>query len=300
MSLRKFALKTLLMATVVGLGAVAVAGNANAIAFTGPGPSPVEDDTLFFKFLGYTKGTGAFTDTSGSAGAETTWGVGTLTNIYVNGSILPSWSSGGSDGFVDFYLWGISDKNFTPGAPGTLNNIGATSGCTATFACDGKIHVDFYQNPVSGVPLADGNDRATSEAAITAAPGGSLLMRWELVPGYYDVGDPNADVTLVQLVGANALPTTGSGSFLADCVSGDFCGLLADKQFELNDFTPDRLGDLLGNFTLFNTSLVQNFDGRINDPVEGVVAAPEPGTLALLGTGLLGLLGFGRSRRRKS
>jgi hypothetical protein len=299
--------KTILTAG-LGLGLAFAASSAQAAALVlTPAPNP--GDILSLKFGGYTaENPGVPTGNSG--GQETTWGVGYLSEIDNHTQFdTRIWDGNGANAqntSVDFIMYGIADRSYTPGSPGTLQNVG----CTVGSGCDGSIHIDFYG--IDGTdPVRSGLITTASRTGFNTVAGisdvGTLLMRWVLTPG--DIGNTGDDITtLNQFVNSDVLPTTGSGSFLANCVEGVACSLFQGQTQQLNGLT-SLFGDVRGAFTLQTCAPTQSnpcpdgnfpngFAGFINDPVVAVAASqavPEPTTLALLGAGLL-LLGR-RSRR---
>jgi hypothetical protein len=136
-------------------------------------------------------------------------------------------------------------------------------------------------------------------------------MSWVLTPG--DINNTGDTSTLLdQYVNSSVLPTTGSGDFLANCVSGPACALFGNNSQQLNGLT-DLFGDFRGAFTLQTCTpspgrpcpdgnFPNGFAGFINDPVTTVAASntvPAPGSLVLLGTSLM-LLAAGAARRKRT
>ena len=302
MHIRK-AVSTAVFVTGAVLGFLSPPAHAGSLVFS---TAPNAGDVLDFKFGGYTAENAGVT-TGNSAGRETTWGVGYLTEIDNHSAgDARIWDGNGANPqntSIDFVMYGIADRSFTPGSPGTLQNVG----CTVGTGCDGNIHIDFYA--INGTdPVRGGGITASSRTGFNSVAGitnvGTPLMDWVLVPGdLNNTGDTTT--TLSQFVNASVLPTTGSGIFLANCVSGVACGLFEGKQEQLNGLT-DLFGDVRGTFTLQtcatsggtncpNGDFPNGFAGFINDPALTVAAGagvPEPTTLALFGAGLLLLAGF--------
>ena len=295
----------------VGLGLMLATPNAQASALV-LSSTPSAGDTLDMKFGGYTAADPGV-PTGDSGGQETTWGIGYLSEIDdLTAGNTRIWNGDGANPqntSVEFVLYGVADKSYTPGSPGTLQNVG----CTVGPGCDGQIHIDFY--------TVDGTDPARSSVTTSDRTGfstvngitnvGTPLMDWVLVPGdINDTGDTTT--TLTQDVNSDVLPTTGTGDFLADCVSGPGCSLFKGDQEQLNGLT-DLFGDLLGLFTLQTCTssgatscpggdFPNGFEGFINDPVQAVAAGagvPEPSSLALIGVGMLLVSGIGVHKTRR-
>src|SRR5690606_14490239 len=150
--------------------------------------------------------------------------------------------------------------------------------------CDGMIHIDFYMMDGTD-PVRSGAITPASRTGFNSVAGltdvGTALMSWVLVPGdINNTGDTTT--TLSQYVNASVLPTTGSGHFLADCVSGAGCDLFGENTQQLNGLT-SLFGDFRGAFTLQSCAptanspcpngLFQNgFAGFINDPAVAAAA----------------------------
>jgi hypothetical protein len=295
----------------VGLGLFGMIGQANAAAFVFSSP-PSPFDILNFKFAGYTANNPGV-PTGNSGGMETTWGVGYVTEVanfsQANTRIWDGNGANPQNTSVGFMIYGIADHSFTPGSPGTMQNVG----CSVGAGCDGAIHVDFYMMDGTD-PVRSGAITPASRTGFDSVAGltdvGMALMSWVLVPG--DINNTGDTLTtLNQYVNSSVLPTTGSGHFLANCVSGPGCDLFGKNTQQLNGLT-SLFGDFRGAFTLQSCApspgnpcpdglFPNGFAGFINDPAITVAAqaVPEPGTLALLGAGLL-LLGGGLSRKKKA
>jgi hypothetical protein len=291
---------------VAAIGLCASAGSASALPWTLT-KNPQPGDGLVFKFGGFTTENatvvaGEMPPTFSSNGAETTWGIGYVANLFdstIHKTLYANPALTGLSGqAVDFIIYGIADASFTPGTPNVLKNVGCTPAGGSPFGpgCDGQIHIDFYiHNTVGGTdPVFDETVTAADRTSFTQVTGisdGTPLMKWVLVPGGINA---DATTTLLQEPEEDTLPTTGTGKFLADCVSGPECPLFAKGAESIPGATPGFLGDIFGQFTLQTPSAGNpapaGFLGVINDPVDAI--APEPGVLALLGIGILGLFGL--------
>ncbi|NDP37838.1 MAG: PEP-CTERM sorting domain-containing protein [Rhodoferax sp.] len=243
--------------------------------------------------------------------AETTWGIGQITEInQSNGD--PAWTKGDGGDYLYYMLYGMADLTVNPISSGfNIYNVG----CTGGLGCDGKIHIDIYRMPsiISGILQKDPDGRLGFNGfnGLTNAAGASLYLGLELVPGKVIVDDPSTpliderDATLFQNANANTLPTTGAGTFFADATGGS-----AMNQWNSNGFLlPSGLfADFDANFTLKPNFAAfggacptgslpsECFLGLINDPVQSN-AIPEPGSLVLFG---LALAAFGVIRRREN
>ncbi len=294
----------------VGVAAVAMQAfvmapsGANAFSITG-GPADL-------KFTGVTAEDAGVT-TGNSGGKETTFGAGYLNEIIQHGSNNVLWAQGtgpsSPNESISFFLYGIADRSFGGTGPFSLDN----GGCTVGAGCDGKIHIDFYLDHLSAGGGFPGTNptfnsatgvQASQRSGFSTLPGitdGQLLMSWVLIPGA-DKNDPGA--TLFQKVDALSLPTNGSGTFLANCVTGPGCSFfntstISDSSQQAD---PTAVGNFFGQFTLSTPGPLDQ--GFVKNGWEGLVADPAfTGSVPELSTWAMMLIGFGavglRVRRQR-
>jgi hypothetical protein len=260
------------------------------------------------KYTGYQARSGD----SGKAGTlkESTFAAGYMTSINEVGNASDSyWQQGQNNQSISFMMYGAGDASTSAGAGGVGKRI-YSAGCTnAAFGCDGKIHLDFYIDKLSGGTnpgFGTGGLKTLDRTAFNKIKGitdGELLMSWEFTPGMVTTpvaGMSNLafnplDTTLFQETDGLPTPAFGTGTYLANCMSGPACIYFRSGSqtggadfFGINTIT-----------SLLATSAVgkNGWGWRLADPVVAQVELPEPGGLALLAAGLLGLAGL---RRRGS
>jgi hypothetical protein len=224
---------------------------------------------------------------------ETTFGVGRIASIVSYPTGVPTlWNNGDGGKELAVFLYGVADKSITyDGVSGdfTIGNVGCQGG-----ACDSLIHVDYYEMATAdyaGVGVWTTANRTAFDQFTGITDVGTLWAKTTFTTGADGI---NGIYDMLQTTRGATLPTTGSGAWLADCVSGPACAFL-DSNAQTNG------ADLFGQFTLERTvgSVAANgWDGYNNDPVIGK-AVPEPGILSLFGGGLLGMSFFRRFANRR-
>lgn len=255
---------------------------------------------------------GLTTETMLTAGTnESTWGIGYLESI-ASFSNLSKWTSGTTDGYLYYMLYGIADLSVIPRLGGGFDiyNVGATGG-----VADGQIHLDIYYSATQIASIdqfknANPGDRTGYDAYSAFAGLGPAYLQLTFGGDIQQVDrvetpEDETTSTLVQEANGQTLPTTGKGSFFLDVVGGT-----AMAQWDTNG--QDFGHDMSGNFTLrpnFGPGRNPNcteaqvlngtcFAGLVNDPII-TSKVPEPASLALFGLGLAGLAGLRRRRNGK-
>jgi hypothetical protein len=293
---------TVLRSTLFCLSAVlaplALASPLAPFVLTAPG-------TVEIKYTGYQ----AVSKDTGATGKlkESTFAAGYMTSINEVGNASNSyWQQGQNNQSISFMMYGVGDASKSPGTGGAGQRV-YSKGCTnATFGCDGKIHLDFYidkltggTNPGFGLGGLKASDRQGFNK-IKGITDGELLMSWEFTPGLISnpvsgLSDPAFDAlttTLVQEQDGLPTPAFGTGTYLANCVGGPACLYFRTGS---NAGGADFFGINTMTRMLSRSMVGQNgWSYRIADPVIAQVELPEPGVLALLAAGLLGLAGIRR------
>jgi len=236
---------------------------------------------------------GAAIGPSGGTLNETTYGVAHITDFETTSSNI-LWAAGQNGEQILAVVYGIADKSITSPDSGTTFNI-ENVGCTGGGFCDGKIHLDFYKIAstdysgigAGGITSADRLGFSTF-GGVTNLASSELLGKLEFTSG---ARGTLPGVDLFQNTNSATLPASGSGNFLADCVSGPMCtGSGGAPNFNTN--AEANASDFSGQFTLRQATNGGGWGGRSFDPLS-TNALPEPSILSLFSGGLLGL-GFGR------
>ncbi|WP_426161580.1 hypothetical protein [Pseudoduganella sp. R-34] len=291
--------KSVLCKGTAWLSAMAIAGTAAATPlapFVLHTPGAVE-----IKFSGYLARSG---DTGASPGIhEASFGAGYMTSIHELGNPANQlWRSGQDNQSISFLMYGAGDAAVLPVAGSSAHQVFGT-GCThLAFGCDGKIHLDFYLDKLSGGTnpgFGIGGIKASQRQGFRQLGGitdGELLMRWEFVPGLSPTTPGGTPVTLVQQLSGLTSPSSGFGSFLARCTGGPACGYFTSG---MQQGGADFYGTNTMTSILALTAIGQNgWSARLSDPVIAQVALGQPSTLALLpiGAAMLFLLRMRRQR----
>lgn len=239
---------------------------------------------------------------NGSGLREASFAVGYMTSIHEQGN--PSnqlWRTGQDNQSISFMMYGAGDHAVIPGA-GTFGNQVMSAGCTnAAFGCDGKIHLDFYldkltggTNPGFGIGGIKASQRQTF-STMGAMTDGDLLMRWEFVPGLLGVSVSGPAITLYQHLNGTTSPSSGYGSYLARCVGGAACAYFSTgtQQGGADFYGTNTMTQLLAS-SVFGQN---GWATRLSDPVIAQVALALPSGALLLPLGLAVLLGLRRRQR---
>jgi hypothetical protein len=240
---------------------------------------------------------------------ESAFAAGYMTSINeVDNASNTYWHQNQNNQSISFMMYGIADASFATGTGGTGKRMYSVGCNNAAFGCDGKIHLDFYldkqaggTNPTFGLGGVKASDRQGFNK-LKGITDGQLLMSWEFTPGLVtgavagmsDLAFDPLSTTLFQELDGLPTPAYGTGTYLANCISGPGC---------LYFRTGSQAGgaDFFGINTMTrmlatSTVSLNGWGSRIADPVVAQVELPEPAMLALLGAGLLGLAGMRRRR----
>lgn len=290
--------KIIVHGSVAWLSAIAIVGPAAAIPlapFVLHTPGAVE-----IKFSGYMARSG---DTSGAGIREASFGAGYMTSIHELGNPANQlWRSGQDNQSISFMMYGVADAAALPVAGSSTHQVLGT-GCThSAFGCDGKIHLDFYLDKLSGGSnpgFGIGGIKASQRQGFDRLGGitdGALLMRWEFVPGLAASAAGAAPVTLLQQLSGVTSPASGFGSYLARCAGGPACSYFSNGMQQGG-------ADFYGTNTMTSimalSAIGQNgWSARLSDPVIAQVTLDQPPALALLPLGGAMLLLVRRRRQR--
>ena len=229
---------------------------------------------------------------------ETTFGVGRITSIVSYPTGVPTiWNNGDNGKQLAIFVYGVADKSITYNNLNGDFSIGNV-GCVGGSYCDGLIHLDIYELTTAeyaGVGVWTPADRyAFDEFAGITDLGPSRL--WAATTFSTGADGIQSGFDLVQTTKSATLPTTGNGSWLANCVAGPACAYL-DTNGQAHGT------DLFGQFTIERTLGIVATNGwqaYNNDPIIGdSKKVPEPGFLTLFGGGLLGMSFFRRFANRR-
>ncbi|WP_374580733.1 hypothetical protein [Pseudoduganella sp.] len=211
------------------------------------------------------------------------------------------WHSGQDNQSISFMMYGAGDAMSIAG-PGTFGNQVMGTGCTnAAFGCDGKIHLDFYLDKLVGGTnpgFGFGGIKASQREGFDRLGGitdGELLMRWEFVSGLLGAAASGPDITLYQHLNGMTSPSSGYGSYLANCVSGAACQYFRSGSQQAG-------ADFYGTTTMTQLLALSAFGQngwvtRLSDPVIAQVALAQPSSAWLLPLGLALLSGLRRRQR---
>jgi len=281
------------------LAAMAVAGPAAATPLA---PFVLHSaGAVEIKFSGYLARSG---DTGGGTGIrEASFGAGYMTSISELGNPARQlWRSGQDNQSISFMMYGAGDAAVLPVAGSPSHQVLGT-GCThLSFGCDGKIHLDFYLDKLSGGTnpgFGIGGIKASQRNGFNRLGGitdGALLMRWEFVPGLSSANAGGAPVTLYQQLGGATSPSSGFGSYLARCAGGPACSYFSNGMQQAG---ADFYGTNTMTSILALTAIGQNgWAARLSDPVIAQVTLAQPPASALLPLGVALLIVIRRRRQR--
>lgn len=289
--------KSVLCSGAAWLCAMAITGPACATPlapFALHAPGAVE-----IKFSGYLARSA---DHGGAGMRESSFGAGYMTSIHELGNPAKQlWRSGQDNQSISFMLYGAGDAGVLPIAGSSSHQVLGT-GCTdRAFGCDGKIHLDFYLDKLSGGSnpgFGIGGIKASQRQGFDRLGGltdGALLMRWEFVPGLSTAAAGAAPVTLYQQLSGVASPSSGFGSYLARCAGGPACAYFSNGSQQAG---ADFYGTNTMTSILALSAIGQNgWVSRLSDPVMAQVRLAQPPSLALLPLGAAIMLLMRRRQR---
>jgi hypothetical protein len=289
--------KSVLCSGAAWLAAIAIAGPAAATPlapFVLHTPGAVE-----IKFSGYLARSA---DSGGPGIRESSFGAGYMTSINELGNPANQlWRSGQDNQSISFMMYGAGDAAVLPVAGSSSHQVLGT-GCThVAFGCDGKIHLDFYLDKLSGGTnpgFGIGGIKASQRQGFNRLGGltdGALLMRLEFVPGLANAAPGTAPVTLYQQLSGVASPSSGFGSYLARCAGGPACTYFSNGSQQAG---ADFYGTNTMTSILALTAIGQNgWVSRLSDPVMAQVTLAQPPSFALLPLGAAIMLLLRRRQR---
>ena len=241
---------------------------------------------------------GASAETIAGPGAgtfnETTFGIGRVTTVQDSAGNVDFWTPGSTGTQLMVFLYGVADLQADLTGAQNILNVGCKGG-----VCDEKIHMDFYevsQATYAANGFLDGlaTSRRTAFDTFTGITDGNLVLKTTFAPGIITSG-PGTAAELIQTVAGNTLPTTGLGSWLANCAPGNAttnpaCNGVNGLNLDNNAGTNGT--DFFGQFTLTTvqsqTALDNGWLGQVNDPIL-TRNVPEPNIMFLFGVGLFGM-----------
>lgn len=240
---------------------------------------------------------------AGTGMREASFGAGYMTSISELGNPTNQfWRSGQDNQSISFMMYGAADASVLPVAGSSAHQI-LGSGCThVSFGCDGKIHLDFYLDKLTGGTnpgFGIGGIKAAQRQGFGHLGGitdGTLLMRWEFVPGLTPSLASAPQVTLFQQLSGVTSPSSGVGSYLANCTTGPACKYFSNG---MQQGGADFYGTNSMTAILAQSAIGQNgWTTRLSDPVIAQVAIDQPASIHLLALGA-GMMFFSRRRAHR-